>query len=86
MMTFYNSVLGMAYIPEGSYITDDMIDKACIGDPMDLVGGAKYKNESVSAGVDVGSLLNIMISTVKTNQAGDRIRTCVFAGTVISFE
>jgi len=86
LMTFYNSVLGMAYIPEGSYITDDMINKACIGDPMDEVGGEKYKNEMVSMGVDVGSLLNFVISINKTNAAGERIRECVAAGTVMTFD
>lgn len=65
LAAWWAAALGLCYEPEGTSVTQDMLDRAAVGLPMDHVGGAAYDNLTVVMGVDVGAVLNVKISVLE---------------------
>lgn len=90
MRTFWAGVLGWAYEPEGTAVTQSVIDRAAKGNPaIDYQGGDTYRDKTVVMGVDVGSVLNVKVSTLSVNEGDERhpyTRNTVWAGAVPEFE
>jgi hypothetical protein len=83
--TFYTSVLGMPFEFSGARITTEMLSLCQEEYELDYGGGDHYRDETVSMGVDVGSLLHVTISIAKVK--GDQIvRKTVLIMTCRSFE
>jgi len=89
LVAFYMRVLGWAYEPEGSRITQTMLDRAMLNQPeMDHHGSDKYEDQTVVMGVDVGSLLNVSISVIEQHPKDPdaTLRRAVRVCTVPRFE
>jgi hypothetical protein len=87
IQAFYASVLGRPYEAEGSAVTAKMLADASTGSPMDYGGSAELKDQTVVAGIDVGSEeLHMTISTVQENQDESMVRTLVWTGTLRTFD
>ena len=86
---FWRGVLGLAYTPSGSRVTDEVLDAASKGmPPMDPEGGDEYEEKTVLMGVDVGSVLNVKISVLHKDErttTGYR-RDGAWVGAVLSFD
>lgn len=82
--TFYTSVLGMPFEYAGARITSEMLAN-CYGDYcIDYGGNDDYKDELMSMGIDVGSLLHVTIS--KSIRKDDEVqRQTVLIMTVKNF-
>ena len=86
LSTFYTSVLGMGFEYSGARITVEMLSN-CFGEyEIDYGGGEQYAKQTVSMGIDVGSVLNFCISVAIKNGDGTDTRKCVLAGAVRTFE
>jgi len=85
LSTFYTSVLGKGFEFSGSRITAEMISNCSTGKHLDY-GGEIYEDELISMGVDVGSVLNVVISKQKINEQGDTIRESILIIAVKFFE
>lgn len=89
LKTFWAGFLGWAYEVAGSSITQEMLDQASDDQPaMDYVGSDDYQDKSVVMGVDVGSVLNVKVSSLEVTE-DDRHpynRMPVWAGAVPDFE
>ena len=88
MSAFYCSVLGVPFEHSGARITHAMLGDCATGEPLDYLGGPEYAPRVVTAGVDVGSVLNVNISTVEApaEPDGEPIRVCRWVGAVRTFE
>ena len=87
VQAFYASVLGRPYEPEGSCVTMSMLADAATGVPMDRGGAAALAEQTIVAGIDVGSEeLHISISKVYQNSDERQVRELVWTGTVRSFD
>lgn len=58
---FYGSILGVAYQPTGSQVTVEELRACTTGPDNDHLGGASYADDVVVMGVDVGSVLNVVV-------------------------
>ena len=85
LSTFYTSVLGKGFEFSGSRITAEMISACSTGEALDY-GGEIYEDELVSMGVDVGSVLNVVISKQKINAQGEAVRESLLIIAVKFFE
>ena len=88
LIAFYASVLGVAYAPEGSAITQEMLMRSACGRPMDEGGEAALGRVQVVAGVDVGSrALNVDIVTLEHRADDERtVRVGRWTGEVQTFD
>ena len=86
LSTFYTSVLGQGFEYSGARIGIEMLYDCAIGEDLDYNGGEEYKDQIVSMGVDVGSVLNVVISTAKEDEAGNLTRNTVLVCAVRKFE
>lgn len=79
LQRFYNSILGLAYTASGSKLTKAILDEC-------VKAGQNYnmpsRSEHTSMGVDVGTLLHVIISDHPTENA----RRPVYIGTVRGFD
>jgi len=82
--TFYTSVLGMPFEYAGARITSEMIYNCQGNYNLDYGGSDDYKNEIISMGVDVGSLLNVTVSKT-IEKDGEAIRQTLLIMTVRKF-
>lgn len=88
LVAFYASVLGMPYAPEGSAVTQEMLMRAAIGDPLDEGGDPRLARQQVVAGIDVGSrALHVDICVVEARAEDERnVRRGRWTGEVGTFE
>lgn len=87
LRAFYTSVLGLPFEFEGTRLTVQALEASCADEPdLDRVGGERYVDRLVTAGVDVGSLLHVTISIIERDEEGNPIRRARFVGTVSRFE
>lgn len=90
LVAFFMGVLGWAYEAQGSRVTQHMLDKAMLDQPlMDYHGtDMDYEQATVVMGVDVGSLLNVKISVIEEHPTNDEesLRRAVRICTVPRFE
>jgi hypothetical protein len=92
LKVFWRGVLGRAYEPTGSAITSELLDACCVGPELDSMGGDSYGPLLVTAGIDVGSLLHVQISTVRSSSGNAEedgskpVRETRFVGVVVSFD
>ena len=85
LSSFYTSVLGIPFEFSGAKVTHAMLGDSATSKPLDYQGGEWYRDRVVTAGVDVGSVLNVTISTVDEVD-GKPVRTARWVGAVRSFE
>lgn len=88
---FYTSDLGLPYEQSGAAVTVEDLTAACeLGeDENDYVGGPEYADELVVMGVDVGTVLNVVIDVLRVRREGDQDvleRRCVHVGGYLRFE
>jgi hypothetical protein len=88
LATFYCSVLGIPYEFSGARITHAMLGDACTAPALDYLGGPEYGRQVVTAGIDVGTVLNVSISTTQppATPDGDPVRVAAFIGAVRTFD
>jgi hypothetical protein len=88
MSAFYTSVLGIPYEFSGARLTHARLGDCATGAALDSLGGPDYEPRIVTAGVDVGSVLNINISVTEAPATpdGDPIRRAVYVGAVRTFD
>jgi len=94
LSTFYTSVLGQGFEHSGARLTTDHIHQIAIGNELDYGGGEEYRDRMVCMGVDVGSVLNVMISVAREVEEFDEegnsyigsIRETIFVGACRHFE
>ncbi len=85
LSSFYTSVLGIPFEFSGAKVTHAMLGDSATSNALDYQGGEKYRDRVVTAGIDVGSVLNITISTIDEVD-GKPVRTARWVGAVRSFE
>lgn len=85
LSTFYTSVLGVPFEFSGSRLTMEMLNNASVGEPLDYGGGSDYVGGLVTIGVDVGSVLNFVLSVVVEDEQGKLIRAAKHIGAVRTF-
>lgn len=73
---------GLAWEPASGLVTADDLRTASVLDPMDHAGGEAYRGRTVTAGIDVGALINIVVSDVVRGPHGRAERRCRWVGTV----
>ena len=89
LKAFHEGFLGLSYEAKGSSVTQEMLDAASEGQPaMDYAGGSAYGDKTVVCGVDVGSVLNVKVSTlaVTDDERHPYRREPVWVGAVGEFE
>ena len=88
MSAFYTSVLGVPYEFSGARITHAMLGDIAVGPALDYLGGPEYGPRVVTAGVDVGSVLNVTISTTEKPETpgGEPVRLARWVGAVRTFD
>ena len=88
MSAFYTSVLGQPFEFSGARLTHAMLGDCAKGEALDYLGGADYKDRTVTAGIDVGTVLNVTISTseLDPNDSTNVIRQCRWVGAVRTFD
>lgn len=85
-LTFRRSVLGEPYDAEGTRLTVGALARLCVGPPVDRQGGDEYAARVVTAGIDVGAVLHVVVSVVERREDGSTVRRNVLICTVGSFE
>ncbi|HHZ94715.1 MAG TPA: hypothetical protein EYN67_03950 [Flavobacteriales bacterium] len=85
LSTFYTSVLGTGFEHSGARISSEMLGNCCETYTLDYGGGPEYKKEIVSIGIDVGTLLNVVVSIAVKNEEGEVRRKTVLVCTVRKF-
>lgn len=85
LSTFYTSVLGKGFEYSGARVTAEMIDNCATGDEIDYGGEDYLQNEIVSMGVDVGNVLNVVISYAEKLEDSTVRRRTIFVGAVKRF-
>lgn len=97
MRAFYAGVLGIAFDASGSRVTlSDLRECTKVLDPyqMDFSGGESYRGQVVTAGVDVGSVMNVQISSYtevyqdesEADEDGTAARQTVYVGALPEFD
>jgi hypothetical protein len=87
LAAFYCGVLGMAFEFEGARLSVGDLEAVCTGPDVDYGGGESYVKQTVTAGVDVGSVLNVTISVIHGFDANDEpLRRAVYVGACRTFE
>lgn len=90
MKTFWAGFLGWAYEPAGTSVTQEILDAAAVDQPpLDVNGGEKYEDMTVVMGCDVGSVLNVKISSLSINRDDEKhpyVRNTLWTGTVTEFD
>ena len=86
LATFYRSVLGLSYQDAGAQLTQEHLEKVSTGPENDLGGGESYAKELVVAGIDVGSVLNVVVDVVHLDEKGRTYRRASLIMAVPSFE
>ena len=85
LSSFYTSVLGVPFEFSGAKVTHAMLGDSAKAEPLDYQGGEFYRDRVVTAGVDVGSVLNVTISTIEEIDK-KVVRVARWVGAVRSFE
>jgi len=83
---FFKSILGMPHEKSGARVTVEILDRSARAEDMDLAGGPYLKPLLVTAGIDVGALLNVEIAAIREGEDGDPVRENVFVGAFRTFE
>lgn len=84
---FFNSVLGLPYEFEGARLTVEHLEAASRDQPeTDRDGGDAYVGQIVTAGVDVGAVLHVMVSVVDRDAEGRPVRASRLVTTCRTFE
>lgn len=83
---FYTSVLGKPWENAGMSITIPLLERACVGEPVDHFGGEEYEPLLVTAGIDVGTVVNITVSVIEAGPDETVIRRAVYVGATTSFD
>ena len=78
---FYVGALGRYYVGGGMAVTAQMLAACATGEPVDVHGGPGYAPETMTCGVDVGSVLNVQVSRLDRVD-GRALRTTVWVGAV----
>ncbi len=86
LAAFYASVLGQGYEDSAAKLTHEMIDRCCVGEVQDWTAGDQYKEEIVVAGIDVGTVLNVVIDVIHSDEDGNTYRRAALVCAVSSFE
>lgn len=84
---FYNGALGVPYEFEGARLSQENLDATTHDeDDLDHGGGESYGGHTVTAGIDVGSVLHVTISIVERDPQGRPVRRARYVGTSPTFE
>lgn len=86
LRAFYNSVLGLPYEDATARLTHEMLSECATGAENDFIGGAAYQEEMVVAGIDVGSVLNVVVDVVHLDEKGKSYRRAALVTAVSSFD
>lgn len=88
LSAFYCSVLGVPYEFSGARLTHAMLGDAAVAEGIDYLGGTEYGARVVTAGVDVGTVLNVSISTTEApaEPDGPPVRVARYIGAVRTFD
>jgi hypothetical protein len=89
LSTFYTSVLGQGFEYSGARITLDHLKECATSKDeynTDYGGGEEYENRLVSLGVDVGSVLNAILSIAEEDENGEIYRKTILVGAYRNFE
>ena len=86
LSTFYTSVLGMPFEYAGARITSQMIAETMQDYEIDYGGSEEYEKQIISMGVDVGSLLNVQVSTQYLNEDEEVCRKVILVMACRNFE
>lgn len=88
LQAFYNGVLGIGFETASTSVTLEDIQRAAALDyTMDSgAGGDSYNQMSVSAGIDVGSVMNVVVSVHERGEDGETIRKAVWVGVAKTFD
>lgn len=65
LAAFYTSILGIPFEFSGARLDVGMLQAAATGAPIDYGGGEDYAKQVVTAGIDVGAVLNVTISVIE---------------------
>lgn len=74
LASFFSGILGLAYEHAGSRLTGTMLQAVAIGHARDMIGGDRYRRLTVTAGVDVGAVLNLTITVIQRSADPDNPR------------
>lgn len=86
LRAFYNSVLGLPYEDSAAKLTYKHLSAISVGQENDPIGGPAYANELVVAGIDVGSVLNVVVDVIHLDEKGKSYRRAALIAAVSSFE
>ena len=87
LQAFYNGVLGIGFESASTSVRLEDLEHASGDHEMDSgAGGEKYAGMLVSAGIDVGAVLNIVVSVHERSESGEGIRKAVWVGTAKTFD
>lgn len=88
LTAWWAGFLGWTRQDEGTSVTQEAITQASSGPALDYNGGYEYKDKTVVMGVDVGSMLNIKISSLSTtdDERHPYKRTTIWTGAARDFE
>ena len=87
LQAFYNGVLGVGFESASTSLRLEDLERASGDYKMDVgSGGTKYEGLLVSAGIDVGAVLNVVISVHERGENGEAIRKAVWVGVTKTFE
>ena len=85
LSTFYTSVLGIPFEHSGSRLSMEALNNASTGPELDYGGGEGYEKETVTLGIDVGSVLNLVLSVIRKKEDGTILRDARYIGAVRTF-
>lgn len=84
---FHTSILGQGHDYAGTRLTVEMLEAVSRDQPeMDRDGGDEYEGQVVTAGIDVGSVLHVVISTVGRDAEEHPVRRARLVTTAPTFE
>ena len=87
LQAFYNGVLGVGFESASTSLRLEDLERSTGDYEMDTgSGGDKYEELMVSAGIDVGAVLNVVVSVHERGENGEAIRRAVWVGTTQTFE
>ena len=83
---FYRSVLGLTYEDAAAKLTNEHLSACCSGSENDHAGGERYEDEIVVAGIDVGSVINVVVDAIHLDERGASYRRAALITAVSSFD
>lgn len=88
LSSFYTSVLGVPFEFSGARLTHALLGTSATGMPLDALGLGEYDNAVITAGIDVGTVLNVTVTAVEAPKkpGDDPVRRCVWVGAVRTFD